>query len=115
MDVSFSILRGLHLNDEVDIGDIKSSRGDICGDKDIELALFEALKGNLTLVLGDITVHDLDIFLDLIGQYQRVGISLGLAEDNGLSCGPTIDYQEICQDGNAVVEGAIDGQMAHGL
>ena len=92
MNVSLSILRGLHLNDQVNVGYVKSSRGNICGDKDIKFALFKALEGNLTLVLCDITVHDLDIFLYLVGQNQGVGISLGLGKDNCLPCGPTINH-----------------------
>jgi hypothetical protein len=66
VNVSLNILGGLYLNNEVDIGNIESSGGNIGSNKDAELVLLESLEGDFTLVLSNVTVHDLDVFLDLV-------------------------------------------------
>lgn len=66
MDVRLSLFGRLELDDKVDIGDVKAARSNISGDEDSEFALLEALHRNLTLVLGDVTMHDLDVLLDLV-------------------------------------------------
>lgn len=43
VDVSLRLLRWLNLDDEVDIGYVDTSRGDICSDEDLEFAVLEAL------------------------------------------------------------------------
>ena len=66
VNVSLSLFRWLNLNDHFDIGNIETSRCNISSDQDAELALLEALHCDFTLVLGDVSVHDLDIRLDLV-------------------------------------------------
>jgi len=66
MDVGLGLFGRLELDDKVDIRDVEAARGNICGDEDSEFALLEALHGNLTLVLGDVTMHDLNVLLDLV-------------------------------------------------
>ena len=66
MNVGLRFLGRLNLDDQVNIWDVKTARGDICGDKDAELAFFEALHSDFTLVLSDVTVHDLDVLLNLV-------------------------------------------------
>ena len=66
MDVGLGFFGGLELDDKVDIGDVEAARGNISGDEDTEFAFLEALHGNLTLVLGDVTMHDLNVLLDLV-------------------------------------------------
>jgi len=34
------------------------------------------------LILGDVSVHDLNVLFDLVRQNQRIGIKLGLRENN---------------------------------
>ena len=82
MDVGLSLFRGLDLDNQVDIRDIKSTRCYISSDKDSELALLEAIHSHFTLVLGDVTVHDFDILLYFVWEQQRIGIGLSLGEDN---------------------------------
>lgn len=66
VNVGFHIVGRLHLDDEVDIGDVQAAGGNISGHEHVELALSEALKGDFPLVLGDVSVHDLDVLLDLV-------------------------------------------------
>jgi len=66
MDVRLGVLGRLNLNDKVDRGDVQTARGNIGGDEHVELLLLESLEGNLSLVLSDVAVHDLDIFLDFV-------------------------------------------------
>ena len=66
MNIGLSLFWWLKLNDEVDIWDVKTARGNICGHKYTEFALLKALHSNFALVLSNVTVHDLDILLDLV-------------------------------------------------
>ena len=96
MNVSLSIFWRLDLDDKIDVGNVDTSRGDICGDEHAELAVFEALESDLTLRLGDVAVHHLDIRLDLVAEEQRVRVSLCLREDNRPAT-LAIDCQHISQ------------------
>ena len=112
MNVGLSLLGWLNLDDQVHVGDVKTTRGDISGDKDAELAFLEALHRYLTLVLSNVTVHDFDVLLDLVRQEQRVGISLRLSEDNDLAT-LSINDQDVSKRGQTVLEWALNSQMLH--
>ena len=112
MDVGLSLLGWLNLDDQVHVGDVKTTRGDISGDKHAELSFLESLHRDLTLVLSDVTVHDFDVLLDLVRQEQRVGISLRLSEDNDLAT-LSINDQDVSKRGQTVLEWALNGQMLH--
>ena len=94
VDVGLSLFGRLELDDEVDIWDVKTTRGDICGHEHSEFALFEALHCDFTLVLGNVTMHDLNVLLDLVRQQEGVGIGLGLREDDDLTT-LAVDYQNV--------------------
>ena len=94
MDVGLCLLRGLDLDDEVDVGDVKATRRNIGGDEDSELAVLEALHRHFSLVLGDVSVHDFDVLLDLVREQQRICIRLRLGEDN--------DFTSLAVDGQDV-------------
>lgn len=85
VDVSLHVLRRLHLDNEVNIGDIEAAGGDIGGDEDVELTLLEALEGDLSLILGDVSVHNLDVLLDLVREQELVRFCLGRAEHDRLA------------------------------
>ena len=112
MDVGLCLLRGLNLDDQVDVGDVEASGSDISGDQDSEFALLEALHGHLTLVLGDVTVHDLDILLDLVREQEGVGVGLRLGKDNDLAT-LAVDNKNVSESRQSVLVGALDGQMGH--
>ena len=65
MNIGFCILGRLNLDDEVDTWDVETTRCNISGDEYTEFLLLEAFKGDFTLILGDITVHNLNVFLNL--------------------------------------------------
>jgi hypothetical protein len=91
MDVSLGVLRRLDLDHQVDVGDVEAAGCDVGGDQDGELALLESLEGDLTLVLGDVTVHHLNVLLNLVRQDQLVRVRLSLSEHDGLTLVASID------------------------
>ena len=70
MDVSLSLLGWLNLNDKVDIWDVKTTRSNVSSDEHAELSFLEPLHGHLTLVLSDVSMHDLDVLLDFIREQK---------------------------------------------
>ena len=65
MNISFCVFRWLNLYDKIYAGDIKTTRCNISSDQYAEFLLLKAFKSDLTLVLSDITVHNLNVFLNL--------------------------------------------------
>jgi hypothetical protein len=111
VDVGLSFFRGLHLDDEIYAGDVKSSGGDISGDKNVEFLLLEPLEGDLSLVLRDISVHHLDLGVrHLLREQKSVSICFSLSENDRLS-EPSVDDQNVSQGAHPVVVRAVDGQM----
>lgn len=68
MDVGFSVFWRFNLYNKVDTRDIKTTGSDISCYENAEFLFFEALECNFTLVLGNISVHDFDIFLHFLRQ-----------------------------------------------
>lgn len=68
VDVGLCLFWRLNLDDEVNIGNVDTTRGNIGSDEYFELAFFEALQSDFTLVLGDITMHDFYISLNLVAE-----------------------------------------------
>ena len=112
MDVGLGLLRGLDLDDQVDVGDVEASGSDISGDEHSEFAFLEALHRDLTLVLGDVTMHDLDVLLDLVGEQEGVGIGLGLGEDDHLAS-LAVDNEDVSEGRESILVGALNGQVRH--
>ena len=96
MDVGLGLLRRLDLDNEIDIGDVESARGNVGGDEDAEFALLEALHSDFSLVLSDVTVHDFNVLLDFIRKKKRVSVSLSLGEDNDLAA-LAVDNEDVCE------------------
>jgi len=91
MNVSFSVFWWLDLNDEIDVFDVKSSWSNIGGNQNLEFTFFESLHGDFSLILGNVSVHDFNVLFDLVRQNQRIGIKLGLRENNGFSISSIAD------------------------
>lgn len=85
MDVCLDVLGRLNLDYEIYVGDIETSGSDVSGNKDVKLTLLEALKGYFSLILSDVTVHDLNVLFDFVGEKKLVSLCFGGAEDNGLA------------------------------
>lgn len=66
VNICLRFLGRLNLNDQVDAGNVKTTRSDISGDQYAKLLLLEALQSDFSLVLSDVSVHDLDVFLDFL-------------------------------------------------
>ena len=113
MDVRLSVLGWLNLDDQVDVGDVEAARSHVRGHQHLELALLEALDGDLTLTLDDVTVHDLHLLLDLLGEDQLVSVLLGLSKHDSLRVA-TVAGERVSQGRQSVLVGALDGEMLHG-
>ena len=85
MDVRLYLLGRLQLNDQIHIGNIQSSAGYISCYQNSELSFLEPLHGQLSLKLSDVSMHGLAGHLELVRETERVSISLGLSEDDGLA------------------------------
>jgi hypothetical protein len=112
MNVGFDLLWWLYLDDQVDVGNIKAARRNISSDEDLEFAFLESLHGDLSLVLCDITVHDLNILLNLVTQDKTVSISLSLSEHDCLAETAVAD-KHVSESGKTVLERTADGKMLH--
>jgi hypothetical protein len=66
MDVGLSVLWRLNLDNEVDTRDVQTTGSDVSGDEYAELFVLESLESDFTLILCDVTMHDLDILLNLL-------------------------------------------------
>ena len=76
VDVCFGVLGRLHLDNQVDAGDVKTTGSDVSGYQHVELLLLKSLKSDLSLVLSNITVHDLNVFLDLVRKQKLICLLL---------------------------------------
>lgn len=97
MDVRLSVLWWLDLNDEVDVGDVETASSNVRSDEHLELVFLEALDGDLTLTLHNITVHDLHLLLDLLGRNECVSVTLGGREDDSLGVA-TVANESVSED-----------------
>lgn len=73
------------MDNQIDIRDIKTSGGNISSNQDIEFALLKSLESYLTLVLANISMHDLNIVLNFISENQLISISFGLSENDSFA------------------------------
>lgn len=110
VNISLDILWWLNLNDQINVGNIKTSRRNICSYKNRKLLLLKSLEGDLSLVLCDISVHNLNISLHFIRNQKLIGFSLGGRENNGLTK-PTVNQEDIGESLHPVVEGTVDRNM----
>lgn len=110
MDIGLSILWRLNLNDEINIGDIETSGSNVSGYQNLELLLLESFEGNLSLLLCDITMHNLNLILYFLREKKGVCLSFGGAEDNCLAK-TSINEKDIGQSLHPIMVRAVDGDM----
>ena len=85
MDVGLGIFWWLELDNQADSLDIESSGSNVSSDKYIELALLESLDGSLSLILGNTSMHDLDVLLDGVTLAKHVGVLSRGSEDDAFT------------------------------
>lgn len=66
MNVGLSVLWRLNLNNKVNVWNVEASRSYISCNQHTKFVLFESLKSNFSLILGNITMHDLNVILDFV-------------------------------------------------
>ena len=86
MDVRLGVLWRLHLDNKLNVWDVKTSCCYISGDEDLEFVVLESLESHLSLVLRDVSMHGLDIVLDLTRGHGGVGICFRGSKDKDPSC-----------------------------
>jgi len=94
VDICLSVFWRLNLNNKVNVADVKSSCSNICGNEDLKFAFFESLHGDFSLVLVDISMHYLDVLLDLVSEDKVISVAFCLAEHNCF-CTHSVAYQDI--------------------
>jgi len=77
MNVGLGLLGWLHLDDQVDVRNIEAPGSYVSGNKNAELVLLEPLQCHLSLTLGNVSVHDLDVLAYFLRQEEGVGLCLG--------------------------------------
>jgi hypothetical protein len=75
--------------------------------------VFKTFKCDLTLVLGDVTVHDFNFVFNLVRKQQLVRLVLRLSEHDSLSS--AITNQDVSERVNSIVVRTVDDQVLHTL
>ena len=70
MNVRLGVLRWLNLDDQLNIWNVESSGGYISGDENLKLGFLESLDGAFSLILRDISMHHLNVMLDLVRELK---------------------------------------------
>lgn len=110
MNVGLNFLGGLNLDNQVYIRNIKSTRGNICCDKNLEFTLFESLHRDFSLVLSNITVHHFNILFDFVRQDQSISVCFCRSKNNCLALA-AIAYKNISQSRDSILVRAADSQV----
>ena len=84
MNIRINALGRRELDDEICFRDVDSSSSDISCNQAHKLPLSITFKGNLSLLLGYISMEDLTTGFDVGVKEDLVCILLGVCEDNGL-------------------------------
>ena len=91
VDVGVAVFGHAELDDEVDLGDVEATGCDVGRDEALELAVAEALEGDLALFLDDVSVEHLRVGLEVRLEQHVVGFLLGLGEDDRAGVLPGIE------------------------
>jgi len=114
MDIGIHILGRGKLDDEIDFGDIETSGSNVGSDQTLELTSSESLESDFSLLLGDITMKDLALLLDVGLQHDFVGLLLGFCEDNGSAMLTSVSQNYITNGAISTEVGAVNSQMSDG-
>ena len=66
VDIGFDILGWLDLNDQFHVFNVESTSSNVSSDKNLEFSFLESLHSNFSLVLRNVSMHDLDVLFDFI-------------------------------------------------
>ena len=94
MDVGIDFFGRLELNNEIDLGNIEASCCNIGGNQAFEISCLEALEGNFSLLLRNISMKHLSFLLEVGLEEDLVCFLFGLAEDDcpAMSASVEIDH-----------------------
>jgi hypothetical protein len=65
VNVGLSVLWRLNLHNEINTRNIKSTGSNISSNQYTELFILKSLQSDFTLILSNVSMHDLNVFLDL--------------------------------------------------
>ena len=112
VDVGVHVLGHAQLHDQVHLRDVQAARGHVGRDEALELAVAEALEGDLALLLDDVSVEHLRVGLEVGLEQHVVGFLLGLGEDDGAGVLSAVDRDDVCDGFYFLLgHGDADGQV----
>lgn len=86
------------MHNKIDFRDVQASGSYVSGYQALEFSLLEALEGNLSLLLGDVTMEHLGFLLEIGLEEDLIGFLLGLAEDDGAAMPASVEVDDIGYD-----------------
>lgn len=110
MNIGLNLSWRFNLDDEVDIWNVETPRSNIGSYENLEFAFFESFQCHFSLILGDISMHDLNFEFDLVTQNELICFDFRTAKNDSLSV-ISIAKQEVCNSSHFVLERAVNGEM----
>jgi hypothetical protein len=112
VDVCLGVFWWLNLNNQVNRRNVKSSSCDISCHEHAKFLFFKSLKRDLSLVLGNVTVHHFNVFFDFVGKEKLICFRFG-ARKNDCLASAAVANKDVCKRSYTVVVGDVDGKMRY--
>lgn len=111
VNVGVDVLGRIALDNQVDLGKIQPSGGDVGGDQTFEFAALEAFEANRPLLLRDVAVQRLGFGRQLGLEDDFVAVPLGLAKDDSSAMPAAMDSHDVADGPDHFVFCAGDSVM----
>jgi hypothetical protein len=111
VNVGINFFGWLKLNNQVNFRDVKSSCCDIGGNEALEFTLLKGLESDLPLFLGDVSVKDLGLLLEVGFEQDFVGFPFGFTENDGSAVSSSVKVNDVSDDGISMVVRAVEGHV----
>ena len=115
MNIGLNFLRGLNLNDQIDIRDIKTASSNVSSHQYLKLTFSESLQRHLPLRLSNVSVHNLNVLLDLVTQKELVRLNLGRSENECFAMQTSVAHQDVGKGVKTVLPRTINDKVLHSL
>ena len=115
VDVGIDFFGGFELNNEIDFGDIEASCCNIGGNQAFEISCLEALEGNFSLLLRNISMKHLSFLLEVGLEEDLVCFLFSLTKDDCPAMPTSVEIDHISNNWVSVVVGAVQGQVVNCL
>lgn len=109
MDITVYFFGRVHLENKVYFWDVKASGYYVGGYETLEFAISEALEGDFSLFLWDVSMKDLTFLFDISIHHDIISFFFGFSEDNRPTMFATIDEDNVSYDRESLMVGTVDG------